>query len=249
MARSAARAQEPRQVAQVVKNDLESRADSRRAASSARFFKAPTPVYGVSAGTLRRYAKRLHRSLEAKWTLKQAIQLCAELMRDPYLEVKAVGLLVLSRFGPDFPASLLPRAKSWLAWHCDSWATVDLLAPDILWPLLERHPELEAQVENWTLSPSLWVRRAAAVAFVKPARRGRKLSVAYRIVKRLSQDEEDLVQKACGWLLREAGKTDRARLTHFLLRNGPNLPRTTVRYALEGYPAVDRKHLLVATRG
>ena len=62
-------------------------------------------------------------------------------------------------------------------------------------------------------------------------------------------DEEDLIHKAIGWVLREAGKADRERLTAFLLRYGPRIHRTTVRYALERHPVAERKRLMVATKG
>ena len=60
---------------------------------------------------------------------------------------------------------------------------------------------------GWTRSRSLWVRRAAAVALIPMARRGQALDVAYDVAARLLDDEEDLIHKATGWLLREAGKT------------------------------------------
>ena len=71
---------------------------------------------------------------------------------------------------------------------------------------------------------------------------------AYDVVASLLDDTEDLMHKACGWLLREAGKTDVKRLERFLLRQGPAVPRTSVRYAIERFPEAHRKRLLVATR-
>lgn len=56
------------------------------------------------------------------------------------------------------------------------------------------------------------------------------------------------MHKAVGWLLREAGKTDMERLKRFLLKNGPEIPRTTVRYAIERFPKNQRKQLLEETR-
>ncbi len=56
------------------------------------------------------------------------------------------------------------------------------------------------------------------------------------------------MHKAVGWLLREAGKTDMARLEKYLLSKGPKIPRTTVRYAIERFPKEERKRLLNATR-
>ena len=56
------------------------------------------------------------------------------------------------------------------------------------------------------------------------------------------------MHKALGWLLREAGKTDMKRLRQFLLKHGPTIPRTTLRYAIERFPAKERAELLQKTR-
>lgn len=95
----------------------------------------------------------------------------------------------------------------------------------------------------------MWVRRGSAVAFVPHARKGRLLDGAYAVAELLLGDDEDLIHKAVGWLLREAGKTDAGRLTRFLLEHGPSIPRTAVRYAIERFPEKERKRLLAATRG
>jgi 3-methyladenine DNA glycosylase AlkD len=92
------------------------------------------------------------------------------------------------------------------------------------------------------------LRRGAAVAFVPLARRGRELDAAYEVASRLFDDGEDLIHKATGWLLREAGTTDPRRLERFLRAEGPRIPRTALRYAIERFPPPKRKRLLAATR-
>ena len=131
-----------------------------------------------------------------------------------------------------------------------NWGLVDNLAPSVLAPLIDLHPELVPEVVSWTDSPNQWVRRGATVAFVPLVRRKKKhLGTAYRIASRLFDDEEDLMHKAVGWLLREAGKVDSDRLRTYLLKHGPKIPRTSVRYAIERFPKEERKKLLEATRG
>ena len=92
------------------------------------------------------------------------------------------------------------------------------------------------------------MRRTAVVPFVPLARKGRQLDAAYGVVLSLVDDREDLIHKACGWLLREAGKTDSGRLERFVRRHGPRLPRTALRYAIERFPAAQRARLLAETR-
>ena len=93
------------------------------------------------------------------------------------------------------------------------------------------------------------MRRASAVSFIKLARRGQRLDDVYAVSRRLFPADDDLIEKANGWLLREAGKTDMPRLEAFLIRHGPKIPRTTVRYAIERFPEEKRKRILEKTRG
>jgi 3-methyladenine DNA glycosylase AlkD len=74
------------------------------------------------------------------------------------------------------------------------------------------------------------------------------LDLLYRIAATLHADREDLIEKAVGWALREAGRVDADRLERYLHRHGPAIPRTTLRYAIERMPESKRRQVLVATR-
>jgi len=79
------------------------------------------------------------------------------------------------------------------------------------------------------------------------ARKGQFLDEVYSIAEALLADKsDDLVQKANGWVLREAGKTNPDRLESFLLAHYSNVPRTTLRYAIEKFPPEKRKAILHA---
>ena len=87
------------------------------------------------------------------------------------------------------------------------------------------------------------------MAYVPLARHGKFLDAAYDIAGRTFPIRDDLLEKANGWMLREAGKKDPARLEAFLLRHGPAIPRTTLRYAIERFSEAKRKTLLKKTKG
>jgi 3-methyladenine DNA glycosylase AlkD len=213
-----------------------------------RFFKEHVPLLGLDVKTMRSIKRDLLEEVGPDWTIRNAVAFCNAMIRDPHVEVRALAFEVVARFVGEASPNLLPTIKRWLAKSCTNWALVDNLAPSVLGPLLDRHPTLIPEVVDWTESKNLWVRRGAAVAFVPLARKGRRLATAYRIASRLFRHKEDLMHKAVGWLLREAGKTDMPRLEKFLLQHGPKMPRTTVRYAIERFPEADRKRLRLATR-
>jgi 3-methyladenine DNA glycosylase AlkD len=117
----------------------------------------------------------------------------------------------------------------------------------LIGPLLQEHPALAARMPAWAAHRNMWVRRAAAVALVPSVRRGLHLNVAYRVAADLHKDRQELIQKAVGWMLREAGKADPVRLEHYLRTHGRVIPRTTIRYAIERFPERIRQDLLRTT--
>ncbi len=241
----------PRQLAQRAQAEIRKSADPGFAAQQSAYFKKWEKVLfrGLKTPDLRRIERALYQEVRKRWTYADAVAFCEQLMPDRYLETKALALMLLMRYRRQFEQNLLQRAKSWLERGlCDNWAVTDHLATRIISSLIDKFEPLAATVESWNRSPNLWVRRSSAVAFVKPAGKGRHLDRAYRVVTVLQADDEDLIHKACGWLLRECGKADAKRLESYLLEHGPAIPRTTLRYAIERFPEAKRRQMLEATR-
>lgn len=239
----------PRQAASETLQLLRTHANATRAASYQRYFKEPVNYFGLDNETAQRIKGDLFDRVKATWGIHDAVRYCNAMVRDPHMESRGIGYQIVARFTPEAPPELLADVKRWLERTCGNWGLVDNLAPSVLAPLLDQHPDLVPEVVSWTDSPNQWVRRGATVAFVPLVRKRKKhLATAYQIAKRLFDDEEDLMHKAVGWLLREAGKSDTERLRRFLLKNGPRIPRTTVRYAIERFPKEERRHLLEATK-
>ena len=183
------------------------------------------------------------------WTVRDALAFADVLITDKHLEVKGLGIEVLARFRREFTPALLPAWKRWLANnHSANWATTDAICGLLLGPLVATHPALAPTISKWAAHRNMWVRRAAIVGLIPLARRGGALDTLYRTARTLHADDEDLIQKATGWALREAGKSDMDRLERYVRENGPRMPRTTVRYAIERFPPRLRRELLMATR-
>ena len=238
----------PRDAANGIIKSLEQLSNPEGIKGAQRFFKYPISTYGIKATTLRCIAKEWQGKLKPAWDLDKAIELCDILMRQNEIDSKMVGVLILAEFSKSFKANMLPTIKIWLENYCDNWAIVDGLAPWVVGPLIDKYPELIPKVISWRESPVMWVRRGAVVAFLPHVRKGKYLDTAYALCESLFGDQEDLMHKALGWLLREAGKADSSRLEKFLLAHGSKIPRTTVRYAIERFPETDRKRLLQETR-
>jgi 3-methyladenine DNA glycosylase AlkD len=239
----------PKQAARLGIKLLKQKSNPIRARDAQRYFKEEIKSLGISAPIMRGLAGEIYEQIKKAWSVETAVEFCEILLPDPYHEVKALGILVLEKFRQDFPKSLFLRIKGWLAKnYCDSWALVDVLCPNSVGTLLQKYPELVEKIKTWTASPNRWVRRASIVSFIKLARLSGYQDAVYQIAARHFGDRDDLIQKANGWLLREAGKADEVRLEKFLLKNGPAIPRTTLRYAIERFDERKRKKLLAATK-
>jgi 3-methyladenine DNA glycosylase AlkD len=239
----------PAQLARLGLRLLKEKTDPVRARGAQKYFKEEVQCLGLTAAQQRELALNVYLMIKNDWTVKEAISFCEIMLRESYFEARSLGILTLEKFQKDFPRSLLSTIKGWLAQDlCDNWALVDSLCPNSVAALLERYPELVTSIKTWARSSNRWVRRASVVSFIKPARKGQYLDAAYDIAASLFSDSDDLVQKATGWLLREAGKADMKRLEKFLLSRGPLIPRTTLRYAIERFEEKQRKAILEATK-
>jgi 3-methyladenine DNA glycosylase AlkD len=182
--------------------------------------------YNTGTDAMRVLVRSIDEAHRRIWSIDAAIAFADALVVDRYLEAKSVGIDVLARDHRVFTPRLLPVCKRWLAGnHSANWATTDAMCGVLIGPLLVQYPELTDRMRAWSRDRNMWVR-----------------------ARRLHADQEDLIQKAVGWALREAGKTDMPRLERYLRANGPAIPRTTLRYAIERFPPPRRKAILIGTR-
>ena len=123
----------------------------------------------------------------------------------------------------------------------DTWDLVDRSAIWVVGEYLVDRPR--DVLYELARSPEPMHRRTAILSTVAFIRRG-DLDDTYRITDILREDPDDLVNKAVGWMLREAGKRDEARLLAYLDEHGSTMPRVTVRYAIEKLePSVRSRYL------
>jgi 3-methyladenine DNA glycosylase AlkD len=238
-------------LARDVARRLAAEADPAVARRSLSYFKPHEQVrfFGVRTPRVREILADVHDQVRGTWTLRDAVTFCELCVKRRELELRGVGTALLGKYAKVYESCLLHRVQRWLtAGYLDNWASLDSMAGEVVSPLLDRFPALVPELMGWRTSHSLWCRRMCVVALVPFARRGRYLDEAYGVVTALLADREDLMHKAMGWLLREAGKTDAKRLERFLLERGASVPRTTLRYAIERFPAGRRAELLAATR-
>lgn len=125
--------------------------------------------------------------------------------------------------------------------YINNWDLVDSSAGQIVGGWLTRRSK--TPLTKLARSDSLWERRIAMVATSEFIRRG-DLTETFRIADMLIADPHDLIHKASGWMLREAGKRNPAALHRYLRARCRTLPRTALRYAIERFPEAERRRYL-----
>lgn len=167
-----------------------------------------------------------------------------ELLHSRFHEERLLALLLLMRhFAAGDAHERHSAYQAYLAntaW-INNWDLVDLSAPQVVGAYLA--DQARAPLYQLVRSPGLWERRIAMVATLHLIRRG-DFDDPLQLAEHLLHDREDLMHKATGWMLREVGKRDQARLETFLDQHVRAMPRTMLRYAIERFPETLRQAYL-----
>ncbi|HQF20432.1 MAG TPA: DNA alkylation repair protein [Kiritimatiellia bacterium] len=170
------------------------------------------------------------------------LPVAAELLAHPVHEARFFAAIALARdYAKATPAARVAIFNFYLAHarRINNWDLVDLSAPNIVGVHLPAGGGRQV-LARLARSTNMWERRIAIVATYTHIRQG-DLRNTFWLAERLLNDPEDLLHKATGWMLREAGKRDPAALRDFLQRFAPRMPRTMLRYAIEKFPPAERR--------
>jgi len=165
------------------------------------------------------------------------------LISDPYHEVRFCALLILveqfkkqKEYREEIVNFYLNHTQ-----YINNWDLVDLSCPSILGNyLLDKERSL---LDKLIESKLLWEQRIAIVTTLTLIRKG-DLDDIFRLAEVVLYHPHDLMQKATGWMLREAGKKDKERLCDILEKYHTTMPRTTLRYAIEKFDAGERAYYM-----
>jgi 3-methyladenine DNA glycosylase AlkD len=170
-----------------------------------------------------------------------------KLLHSKIHEERLLALLILvGQFNKANPQAKEKIFRAYLAntKFINNWDLVDLSAPHIVGGfLIDKNRQVLYRLAK---SGLLWDRRIAILATLAFIRSGDFKDV-FAITKLLICDKEDLIHKACGWMLREAGKRNVHAEEEFLRKNCRIMPRTMLRYAIERFPQNKRKMFLKTT--
>jgi 3-methyladenine DNA glycosylase AlkD len=209
------------------------------------FFKEEIKSRGWYTAELRKFAVRFRRSIARERGMDFVVLVADQLFSGQILEEKVMAVFLLERQTKNFGENEFQLFASWLE-RVTSWADHDALAHYLLAPMVAAKPARCRQVFLWAKSRNRWRRRAACVALIRGTREQRFFPQIVRLSNQLLQNEEedDMVLKGLGWLLRETAKADPERTVPYLMKIRKNAPRLVLHTACETLPVATRNQVL-----
>jgi 3-methyladenine DNA glycosylase AlkD len=207
------------------------------------FFKEEVKSQGWYAAKLRSVAVRFRRKIRKELGVDFLLQVADKLFTGRVLEEKVFAVFLLEKLTEEFGEAEFRLFESWLP-RISSWADHDGLVHYLIAPMVAAKPDRTMRVFRWAKSPDHWHRRASCVALIQGTRRKMFFTETKRLSNLLLSDEDDMVQKGLGWLLRETAKADAKRTVPYLMSIRERAPRLVLRTACETLPAGARKRIL-----
>ena len=226
--------------------ELKALANPNRAFGLQKFFQTAKGQYGEGDVFLGLTVPEV-RKIAAKYKNLSFLEI-EKLTSSRFHEFRLCGLVILTL---QFKSSKDPLdhqkifnfyMKQAKAGYVNNWDLVDVTAP-ILGAYLVGQKDPYPFLEKLSRSKSLWDRRLAIIFTFAFIRAG-ELDPTIEISQRLLKDEQDLIHKAVGWMLREIGKRDQKVLEDFLKKHCKVMPRTMLRYSIEKFDEDKRQKYL-----
>ncbi len=209
-----------------IKKELKKLSDEHFARDVKRYLKSPYEFYGIRVPELRVMAKRLHEEHD----LRDFYRVFNKLWSSGFHEEMSLALYTLQLYEDDFDLStwkfIKPRLK-----YMKTWDQVDNFSSQILGKILLKYPRMEREIMRLSDSDNIWLRRIAIVSTLPLIKQG-NIKLTMQLAEKYVYDENDYIQKATGWMLREAGKQKPEIVKRFILKH-IHMPSIEFSYATE----------------
>ena len=230
------------QINKTITQELQSLSNAEKREIFPKFFKAGKGQYGegdhflgVTVPNIRTIAKR-HKEI--------SLEEIRELLESEWHEVRLCALIIMVETSKKKDETL--RQKLFDLYlsqtnHINNWDLIDLSCHHIVGEyLLDKSRDILYQLAQNRL---LWDNRIAIVSTYAFIRKG-QLEDTYALSELMMHHPHDLMHKAIGWMLREAGKRDSDRLYNYIMSHRADMPRTMLRYAIEKFSPIERSILM-----
>jgi 3-methyladenine DNA glycosylase AlkD len=229
----------------LIQQELLQLATPERKKSIEFFFKHDIKAYGVSNPDTQKIGRSVVQIIKKEeWPKDKIWKLAEQLFKNGSIEESLLACQVVVAFKREYSLDDFGLFAKWVNLYIDNWAECDTFCNKVIGEMLFRFPELVSEMKMWALSDNLWVRRASAVSFIYPAKKNMFVEDQLEIALLLLEDQEDMVQKGYGWMLKVLSQNRQKEVFDFVQRYKARMPRTALRYAIEKMPAQLKKQAM-----
>lgn len=218
-----------------VRQALNDNVDEKTLNSGNHFFKEEVKLIGVKVPIVNKISKELFAEIKNS-PKKEILELCTELWKSGYSEESYVACNWSYYIHKQYEPADFEVFESWVKNYVSNWASCDTLCNHTVGTFVAMYPEYVQRLKEWAKSDNRWVKRAAAVTLIIPARRGLFLDDIFEIADTLLMDGDDMVQKGYGWMLKAASESYEKEVFDYVMSEKHRMPRTSLRYAIEKMP-------------
>jgi|SRR5579871_61145 len=232
-----------RQLLRMVRGRLKEAADPAFRAGVRNFFIEEVDPYGVRTRDVQAIVSATYRECK-KWPTAELFRFADPLWKSGKLEEGVIVCHLLKRYSRGFGAREFRCFEVWIDRYVQNWSHCDGLSTWLIAASIANEPKLIKRLDRWTHSRNRWKRRAAIVSLLQEAKLGRNSDAVFRIAERLMDDDDVLVQKGVGWVLKEAYPRRTRDVLEFLDPWRSKAPRLVLRIAAEKMAPRDKRWLL-----
>ena len=218
-----------------IRQELKQNSDEKTQKTGQNFFKEKIKFYGVKTAIVSKIGKEYFKTFKDK-KKTEIFDLCEELWRSGYMEESFIACNWSYFVRKDYEPKDFEVFEKWVNNYVSNWASCDTLCNHTVGTFVEMYPEYLSDLKKWAKSKNRWMRRASAVSLIIPAKQGKFLKDIFEIADTLLLDQDDLVQKGYGWMLKAASHTHQKEIFDYIIKKKSIMPRTALRYAIEKMP-------------
>lgn len=221
-----------------IRKSLNEYSDPNIAAGSSRFFKEgeAAKVYGVKSSDVRQIGKNALKEVK-DLSKAEIFNICEQLWKSAYLEEAVIACMLAESLEKQYLPEDFKIFENWVHNYLTNWADCDTFCNHTVGNFVMMYPQFISELKKWAKSDRRFVKRAAAVTLIIPARKGLFLQDIFEIANTLLLDADDLVQKGYGWMLKAASESNQKEVFEYVMSKKEIMPRTSLRYAIEKMPA------------
>lgn len=220
----------------ILRQTLSDRGNENDRIAGQRFFKHQVKLYGIKSKGVTDIANEFYKTHLKNLPKSVIFIICEELFSSQWLEESFLACNWSLRYHKEYQIDDFDLFEQWINLYVKNWATCDTFCNHNVMELVVKYSSLISRLKIWANSPNLWMRRAAAVTLIIPARQGQFLDDIFEIATQLLTDKEDMVQKGYGWLLKATSESHLEEVFQYVIKNKHIMPRTALRYAIEKMP-------------